>query len=75
MTPVQVVFSRPMQGRFGIDDEYISAPEWELSMHWTQRCVYATRGAVKLCIPLEACIVRYEGNTPKGPGRPEKGGS
>ena len=71
MTPVQVAFQRDMGGRFGIDGESIGEG-WDLSVNWSHRAVYATRGAMKVCIPFEACIIRYEGNTPKGPGRPEK---
>ncbi len=71
MTPTEVwLHAEPAY----LEVRRLVAPAWELSVHWTQRAVYARRKGVQLCIPFEACIIRYEGETPKGPGRPEKSG-
>jgi len=72
VTPVELAFTRDWGGRFGIDGESVRAPEWDISVHWTQRCFFARRGAMQVMVPFEACLARYTGETPKGPGRPEK---
>lgn len=73
MTPRLVILRRHVD-QFDVGDSLHVAKGWQMSIHWTQRVVYAERGGHKVAVPFEAIqLMEYTGETPKGPGRPERG--
>lgn len=72
MTPRLVVLRRHVD-QFDVGDALHVSRGWHMSIHWTQRVVYAEREGRQVAIPFESiALMEYTGETPRGPGRPEK---